>query len=602
MKDRAQHPARLARRRRLPDRADRQVAERLRRARRPRRGPEGLRHLARPARRLRLRLLQLRDEQRRQAEDLGRRGVRAQARRVREDRGRRPSPTALAGDLRQAERGLRPRARTPTGAPSDAAGLLARRDRRDHRAASSGAERKSKQAVLHLVGARRAAPRGRRDDADGPPGPRPAPGAALRGSRASSYTLPRPPSFNEADLTDKPSNMTDAGAAADRRADRPARSSTTRAAPARCCAVDDHVAEAGQDPARDRTSCKNTLIVFVSDNGWLQGEHRIPGDKFLPYEESLRVPLIVRGPGVPDGPDGPRPGLEHRLRADAARRRRTRRPGARWTASRCCRRSATRASGPSGRSRSRRSRRCSRATSRSTPGTGPTRACAPTATPTSSGPRPASRSSTTAQADPYQLDNVAGDPAYAAVKADLAAKLEQLADCARQGVQRAAMRIGATVLAIAGAAGARGAAPRRRPPRRPDLHDARYCEILELRGERPERAGRRSGTRSGSTTARRRKWDAFDAGALAAERGRRRGDPQRPAPLPDGLGDGRDRAPVRTLRRHPDAQGGDDPDPHRRRARADALHRPRRSSATTPGAGRRAGASTSCSPPTATST
>jgi arylsulfatase A-like enzyme len=44
---------------------------------------------------------------------------------------------------------------------------------------------------------------------------------------------------------------------------------------------------------------KNTLIVFVSDNGWLQGQHRIPGDKFLPYEESIRVPFIIRGPGVP---------------------------------------------------------------------------------------------------------------------------------------------------------------------------------------------------------------------------------------------------------------------------------------------------------------
>ena len=38
--------------------------------------------------------------------------------------------------------------------------------------------------------------------------------------------------------------------------------------------------------------------MFTSDNGWMQGEHRIPGDKFLPYEESVRVPFIVRGPGV----------------------------------------------------------------------------------------------------------------------------------------------------------------------------------------------------------------------------------------------------------------------------------------------------------------
>ena len=46
---------------------------------------------------------------------------------------------------------------------------------------------------------------------------------------------------------------------------------------------------------------RNTLIMFLSDNGWLQGQHRITGDKFLPYEESLRIPLIIKGPGVPAG-------------------------------------------------------------------------------------------------------------------------------------------------------------------------------------------------------------------------------------------------------------------------------------------------------------
>ena len=34
------------------------------------------------------------------------------------------------------------------------------------------------------------------------------------------------------------------------------------------------------------------------------------------------------------------------------------------------------------------------------------------------------------EADPYELDNVAGDPVFADLEADLAAKLEQLADCA----------------------------------------------------------------------------------------------------------------------------------------------------------------------------
>jgi arylsulfatase A-like enzyme len=43
------------------------------------------------------------------------------------------------------------------------------------------------------------------------------------------------------------------------------------------------------------------LILFVSDNGWLQGQHRVTGDKYLPFEESIRVPFILRGPGVPAG-------------------------------------------------------------------------------------------------------------------------------------------------------------------------------------------------------------------------------------------------------------------------------------------------------------
>jgi arylsulfatase A-like enzyme len=65
-------------------------------------------------------------------------------------------------------------------------------------------------------------------------------------------------------------------------------------------AVDDHVKKLIAT-LKATHQLKNTLIVFVSDNGWLQGQHRITGDKFLPYEESVRIPLIVRGPGVPAG-------------------------------------------------------------------------------------------------------------------------------------------------------------------------------------------------------------------------------------------------------------------------------------------------------------
>jgi arylsulfatase A-like enzyme len=45
----------------------------------------------------------------------------------------------------------------------------------------------------------------------------------------------------------------------------------------------------------------NTYIVFTSDNCFHLGQHRLPAGKNSAYEEDIRVPLIVRGPGVPGG-------------------------------------------------------------------------------------------------------------------------------------------------------------------------------------------------------------------------------------------------------------------------------------------------------------
>lgn len=45
----------------------------------------------------------------------------------------------------------------------------------------------------------------------------------------------------------------------------------------------------------------NTIFVFTSDNGYMLGEHRIPTGKTLPYTPSSRVPMVVRGPGFPAG-------------------------------------------------------------------------------------------------------------------------------------------------------------------------------------------------------------------------------------------------------------------------------------------------------------
>jgi arylsulfatase A-like enzyme len=37
----------------------------------------------------------------------------------------------------------------------------------------------------------------------------------------------------------------------------------------------------------------NTMIVFMSDNGYMWGEHRLTA-KSVPYEESIRVPMVIR--------------------------------------------------------------------------------------------------------------------------------------------------------------------------------------------------------------------------------------------------------------------------------------------------------------------
>ncbi len=126
--------------------------------------------------------------------------------------------------------------------------------------------------------------------------PRPAPRYEARSSR---YKLPRPPSFNETDLSDKPSTLRDAAPSmnaeqiAQLQLDYEGRIGSL-------LAVDDHVKQLVRT-LRKTKQLKNTLIVFLSDNGWLQGQHRVTGDKYLPYEESLRIPLILRGPGVPAG-------------------------------------------------------------------------------------------------------------------------------------------------------------------------------------------------------------------------------------------------------------------------------------------------------------
>ena len=106
------------------------------------------------------------------------------------------------------------------------------------------------------------------------------------------------PSFNEADVSDKPGYIQDL----------PLRDPDDityqfRQRIRSLQAVDDSVADAVR-ALNEAGELANTVILFTSDNGFLLGEHRFYG-KDVPYEEALQVPMLMRGPGIPQGVSRP---------------------------------------------------------------------------------------------------------------------------------------------------------------------------------------------------------------------------------------------------------------------------------------------------------
>jgi N-acetylglucosamine-6-sulfatase len=100
----------------------------------------------------------------------------------------------------------------------------------------------------------------------------------------------RPPSFNEANVSDKPAYIRShslMGSKAVAKMDAHYRNVLESLR-----GVDDAVGTI-VDALRDTGRLSNTLIFYLSDNGVLDGEHRW-GSKVVPYEESIRVPLVVR--------------------------------------------------------------------------------------------------------------------------------------------------------------------------------------------------------------------------------------------------------------------------------------------------------------------
>ena len=111
-------------------------------------------------------------------------------------------------------------------------------------------------------------------------------------------SLPRPPSFDEGDVSDKPAWIRDnppLGAEQKAYIEKLYRKRLQS-----MLAVDDMIGDL-VGALRKSGNLENTYIVFTSDNGFHLGQHRLGAGKWTAYEEDIRVPLVVRGPGVPEG-------------------------------------------------------------------------------------------------------------------------------------------------------------------------------------------------------------------------------------------------------------------------------------------------------------
>ena len=107
----------------------------------------------------------------------------------------------------------------------------------------------------------------------------------------SHVRLPQSPAFNEEDLRRKARPRVVNATKEDLE-------KTYRAALRSLQSVDDLVA-AVMATLKDTGKLDNTVVIYTSDNGFLFGDHRLVG-KTAAYEGSIKVPLLMRGPGIPE--------------------------------------------------------------------------------------------------------------------------------------------------------------------------------------------------------------------------------------------------------------------------------------------------------------
>jgi N-acetylglucosamine-6-sulfatase len=101
----------------------------------------------------------------------------------------------------------------------------------------------------------------------------------------------RPPNFNEKDIRDKPSYIADLEPLSPEEVDIAHRQILRS-----LLSVDDGVASILAALEKAGLS-KNTIIIYLSDNGMTLGDHRFGVGKNCPYEACIKVPFIVYAPG-----------------------------------------------------------------------------------------------------------------------------------------------------------------------------------------------------------------------------------------------------------------------------------------------------------------
>jgi N-acetylglucosamine-6-sulfatase len=109
---------------------------------------------------------------------------------------------------------------------------------------------------------------------------------------------PRTPSYDEKDLTGKPTEVRRLPPVAKKEA--ATWDALYRNRLRSLQSVDDMIGDLVA-ALKQSGRLKDTYFIFTSDNGFHIGQHRMPPGKNTAYLEDTRVPFVVRGPGVPAG-------------------------------------------------------------------------------------------------------------------------------------------------------------------------------------------------------------------------------------------------------------------------------------------------------------